>query len=169
MGRGIGTPPNARISPPNGTSLAETQPMAERFFNTSGPVVPADHYCIPPLERFDLDEVLRLIRQKRYFVLHAPRQTGKTSALLALRDLLNEADEHRCLYANVEAGQAARGDVAGGMEAILAELNIRARITFPAATWSLPPKGRWKRQAPTAPCARPWSAGQQQTPSRWWC
>ena len=36
-------------------------PMAERFFNTSGPVVPADHYSIPPLERFDLDEVLRLI------------------------------------------------------------------------------------------------------------
>ncbi len=41
----------------------------------------------PPLERFDLDEILRLIRGKRYFVLHAPRQTGKTSSLLALRDL----------------------------------------------------------------------------------
>ena len=108
--------------------------MAERFFNTSGPVVPADHYCIPPLERFDLDEVLRLIRQQRYFVLHAPRQTGKTSALLALRDLLNiKNGEHRCLYANVEAGQAARGDVAAGMQAILAELRIRARITFPGS------------------------------------
>ena len=111
--------------------MTETQPMAERFFNTSGPVVPAKHYSIPPLERFDLDDVLRLIRDERYFVLHAPRQTGKTSALLALRDLLNEGGEHRCLYANVEAGQAARGDVAGGMEAILAELCIRARITFP--------------------------------------
>ena len=43
--------------------------MAERFFNTSGPVVPANHYCIPPLERFDLHEVLRLIRHKRYFVV----------------------------------------------------------------------------------------------------
>ena len=107
--------------------------MAERFFNTSGPVVPSDHYCIPPLERFDLDEVLRLVRQKRYFVLHAPRQTGKTSALLALRDLLNEGGEHRCVYANVEAGQAARGDVAGGMQAILAELGIRARTTFPGS------------------------------------
>ena len=131
--RPIGTLPNARMSGPNGTSLTENQPMAERFFNTSGPVVPADHYCIPPLERFDLDGVLRLIRQKRYFVLHAPRQTGKTSALLALRDLLNEGGEHRCLYANVEAGQAARGDVAGGMEAILAELRLRARITFPGS------------------------------------
>ena len=104
--------------------------MAERFFNTSGPVVPADHYCIAPLERFDLDEILRLIGAKRYFVLHAPRQTGKTSALLALRDLLNGGDEYRCVYANVEIGQTARGDVARGMTAVLTELRIRARTTF---------------------------------------
>ena len=25
-----------------------------RFFNTSGPVVAEDHYCIPPLERLNL-------------------------------------------------------------------------------------------------------------------
>ena len=55
-----------------------------RFFNTEGPVRPADHYCIPPLTRWDLDQVLTLIEQKRYFLLHAPRQTGKTSCLLAL-------------------------------------------------------------------------------------
>ena len=34
-----------------------------RFFNTSGPVVAADHYCIPPLERLNLTEVLRFIRE----------------------------------------------------------------------------------------------------------
>ena len=56
-----------------------------RKFNTAGPVVAADHYHIPPLERIDLDAVLGLIRDKQYFVLHAPRQTGKTSVLLALR------------------------------------------------------------------------------------
>ncbi|RLC09961.1 MAG: ATP-binding protein, partial [Deltaproteobacteria bacterium] len=55
-----------------------------RFFNTAGPVDCEDHYYIPPLERFDLEEVLFLIKQKKYFVLHAPRQTGKTSCLLAL-------------------------------------------------------------------------------------
>ncbi len=107
--------------------------MVERFFNTSGPVVPAKHYSIPPLQRFDLDEILRLIRDERYFVLHAPRQTGKTSGLLALRDLLNEGGEYRCLYANVEMGQTARGDVAAGMAAILTELRIRARITLPGS------------------------------------
>ena len=77
-----------------------------RKFNTEGPVVAADHYHIPPLERIDLDAVLGLIRDKKYFVLHAPRQTGKTSALLALRDLLNGGGQgdFRCGYANVEDG-----------------------------------------------------------------
>ncbi len=102
--------------------------MAERFFNTSGPVVPAKHYSIPPLERFDLDEVLRLIRDERYFVLHAPRQTGKTSALLALRDLLNEGNEYRCVYANVEAAQTARGDVGAGIRTVLAEISEQALV-----------------------------------------
>ena len=46
-----------------------------RFFNTSGPVVGRDHYHVPPLARFDLAEVWRLIDEQRYFVLHAPRQT----------------------------------------------------------------------------------------------
>ena len=104
--------------------------MAERFFNTSGPVFPAKHYSIPPLERLDLDEVLRLIRDERYFVLHAPRQTGKTSALLALRDLLNEVGEHRCVYANVETGQTARGDVAAGMRTVLAGISEEALISL---------------------------------------
>ena len=104
--------------------------MAERFFNTTGPVFPAKHYSIPPLERFDLDEILRLIHRERYFVLHAPRQTGKTSALLALRDLLNEGGTYRCVYANVEAGQTARGDVAAGMRTVLAELSERALVAL---------------------------------------
>ena len=103
-----------------------------RFFNTSGPVVPADHYCIPPLKRVDLDDVRQLVRDKRYFVLHAPRQTGKTSILLALRDLLNsgEIGEYRCVYFNVEVGQAAREDTTRAMRAIFQELALRARSTL---------------------------------------
>ena len=47
-----------------------------------------------------------------HFVLHAPRQTGKTSALIALRDLLNsgEVGHFRCVDVNVEVGQVARDD-----------------------------------------------------------
>ena len=101
-----------------------------RFFNTAGPVVPADHYCIPPLARLDLGETLGLVRDKRYFVLHAPRQTGKTSALLALRDELNAGGDFRCVYANVEAGQALREDVGAAMRAILYELELQAHATL---------------------------------------
>lgn len=40
----------------------------EKFFNTAGPVNPVLHYCLPPLERFDLNEVLRLIIQTRDYM-----------------------------------------------------------------------------------------------------
>ena len=93
-----------------------------RFFNTAGPVIPEMHYCIPPLERIDVDDFLMLIRQWKYFVLHAPRQTGKTSALLALRDELNLGGEFRCVYFNVENAQAARENVREGVRAILSAL-----------------------------------------------
>ena len=75
-----------------------------RFFNTAGPVDSELHYQIPPLARLDLNSLLLLIQQRKYFVLHAPRQTGKTSALLALRDELNERSQFRCVYVNVEVG-----------------------------------------------------------------
>ena len=39
-----------------------------RFFNTEGPVVPEGHYSVPPLQRWDLEEVLTLIAQKKYFL-----------------------------------------------------------------------------------------------------
>ena len=107
-----------------------------RFFNTEGPVRADDHYCIPPLERLDLDTVRELVRSKKYFVLHAPRQTGKTSALLALRDLLNggAAGDYRCVYANFEVGQAGREDTARAMRAMLGQLARRARQTLDDAT-----------------------------------
>ena len=48
-----------------------------RFFNTTGPVRPGEHYCIAPLERLDLEEVLSLVRDQRYFVLHAPGRPAR--------------------------------------------------------------------------------------------
>ncbi len=116
-----------------------------RFFNTAGPVRAEDHYAIPPLKRGNVGEILQLIRDKQYFVLHAPRQTGKTSALIALRDLLNSGGgapegggNFRCVDVNVEVGQVARDDTARGMRAILSSLASSARLLgddFPKRTW----------------------------------
>ena len=97
-----------------------------RFFTTEGPVRPADHYCIPPLTRFDLDEVLMLIQQKKYFILHAPRQVGKTSYLLALMQYLNEQGDYACLYFNAEMGQSAREKVDVAERSILTDFVLRA-------------------------------------------
>ena len=111
-----------------------------RFFNTAGPMRPDEHYAIPPLDRVDGDELLSLIRAKQYFVLYAPRQTGKTSALIALRDLLNrgKGGNFRCVHTNVEVGQVARDDTARGIRAILSRLAMRARLlhdNFPHESW----------------------------------
>ena len=99
-----------------------------RFFNTAGPVNCKRHYCINPLERIKIKEIISLIDQEKYFVIHAPRQTGKTSSLLELMAYLNRHDQYACLYMNVEAGQAAREDIAEGISSILRELASRAKI-----------------------------------------
>ena len=137
-----------------------------RFFNTEGPVRPDDHYAIAPLDRVDVDEFLSLIRAKRYFVLHAPRQTGKTSALVALRDLLNSGavGDFRCVDVDVEVAQVARDDTARGIRAILSSLAENARELgddYPEEVWpdilaSMGPEGalnvllaRWCQADPT--------------------
>jgi hypothetical protein len=111
-----------------------------RFFNTAGPMKCDKHYCIPPLTRFDLEEILTLIDQEKYFVLHAPRQTGKTTCLLALMDYLNRQGKYTCLYANVEGGQAARENVPEAMRAILSQLGSMGKAflddSFLEETWS---------------------------------
>ena len=120
-----------------------------RFFNTSGPVVERKHYHVPPLARFDLAEIRRLIDDERYFILHAPRQTGKTSALLALQDLLNAEGGYRCVYANVEAGQAMREDVEAATRVVLGQMARRARAVgdgYLTANWS----AIWTQHGPGA-------------------
>ncbi len=114
--------------------------MSERFFNNAGPVNCADHYCLDPLTRIELADIEAMIAQKRYFVLHAPRQTGKTSILLALMQHLNAQGQYRCVYTNVEPAQAAREDVAAAMQAILNGLGTWARqmaaTPYPGQIWS---------------------------------
>ena len=98
-----------------------------RFFTTEGPVNCADHYCLSPLTRFDLDDILALIAQKKYFLLHAPRQTGKTTCLLALAEHLRQAGRYRAVYANIETAQAAREDVAAGMADVVWKIALAAQ------------------------------------------
>ena len=103
-------------------------PRGRRFFNTDGPMRPAMHYTIPPLSRVRIGEVLELIDRQKYFVMHAPRQSGKTSALLALAEELNARGDYRAVYANIEPAQTAREDVGQAIGTVLGEIGSRARI-----------------------------------------
>ena len=50
----------------------------ERYFNIGGPCFPVQHYMLPAMAR--LPQVAGLIRKSQYFVVHAQRQCGKTTA-----------------------------------------------------------------------------------------
>ena len=75
-----------------------------RWFNTAGPCKPHNHYMIPVHQR--LPNLERLIAQEGYFVIHAPRQTGKTTAMLTLAQELTEAGTYTALMVSAEVGAA---------------------------------------------------------------
>ncbi|MCL2779211.1 MAG: ATP-binding protein, partial [Polyangiaceae bacterium] len=85
-----------------------------RHFNTAGPNQPAEHYSIDPFTRIDWPEIQQLIDAKKYFVLHAPRQTGKTTLLQAIVDRLNGEGRYETMRFSVQSAQAARDDIAMG-------------------------------------------------------
>ncbi|MDR2179228.1 MAG: ATP-binding protein, partial [Synergistaceae bacterium] len=74
---------------------------------------------VDPLRRVDYNSISTLIDQEQYFVLHAPRQTGKTTSLLAMVKKINEEGRYRCVYMNVESAQTARNNVEAAMKTIL--------------------------------------------------
>ncbi|HSN77107.1 MAG TPA: hypothetical protein VL334_18700 [Anaerolineae bacterium] len=52
-----------------------------RFFNTAGPTNRQKHYCVPPLTRFNLDDILGMIDRERYpdgYLVIFDRTPGKT-------------------------------------------------------------------------------------------
>jgi len=124
-------PNQVRNQVPNQSTLPVlVEPVREKHFNTAGPNIASLHYELDPLVRIDSDAIDELIEQQRYFVLHAPRQTGKTTCLLAVRDHLNRAGKFAALYVNIEGAQAARNDVAAAASAIVSALAQQAEITL---------------------------------------
>ncbi|MEM7495343.1 MAG: AAA-like domain-containing protein [Myxococcota bacterium] len=99
-----------------------------RYFNTTGPIDVASHYALDPLARWDLSGILSLIDQRKYFLVHAPRQTGKTTCLQTLADYLNQQGHHACVYFSVERARTAGADIDRGLQCILDELAKQARI-----------------------------------------
>lgn len=116
-----------------------------RFFNTTGPCNPTDHYMLPALSRLDASDLDRLIQQKSYFILYAPRQTGKTMAMLALACQLTNSGTHIGVMVSMEVGQAFPDDIGWAEDAILANWRRTIRFQLPKELY---PPVVWKTDAP---------------------
>jgi hypothetical protein len=101
-----------------------------RWFNTAGPCMPGDHYMIAPLER--LPEARGLIEEKNYFVVHAPRQTGKTTTLMALARQLTAEGRFAALHFSCEVGEAYDDNIAAAERAVIRSLVDSAQVFLPA-------------------------------------
>jgi hypothetical protein len=74
-----------------------------QHFNTTGPCIPGEHFMIPPGRR--LHRVLELIEQKKYFVLRAGRQTGKTTSAQWVVRHLRKTGRYEALWVDLQAAR----------------------------------------------------------------
>ncbi|MDR1164912.1 MAG: hypothetical protein LBO66_03405 [Deltaproteobacteria bacterium] len=89
-------------------------------FNTTGPCVPSEHYLSPALIR--VPDIAKLIDEKYYFIIRSPRQSGKTTFLLALEDNINKGDKYYALYCSLEALDNV-SNVETAMEKVVIQIN----------------------------------------------
>jgi DNA polymerase III delta prime subunit len=93
-------------------------------FNTAGPCDPERHYIVPAEAR--LPEARALIDEGAYFVLHAPRQTGKTTTLRALARTLTAEGKFAALHFSCETAEPAGDDSGAAERIILSEIRVGA-------------------------------------------
>jgi hypothetical protein len=100
-----------------------------RWFNTAGPCRADIHYMLPAIRR--VPSLERLIVQENYFVIHAPRQIGKTTAMLALAQQLTNSGQYTAVMLSVEVGAPFSQDIAGAEKAILGVWRRAIAIRLP--------------------------------------
>jgi type II secretory pathway predicted ATPase ExeA len=118
--------------------------MMSRWFNIAGPCNPEKHYTISATSR--LPDLSMLIEQESYFVLHAPRQTGKTTAMLALAQQLTATGRYAAVMISVEVGSAFNHDPGAAELAILGTWYDNISIRLPKELQ--PPVKQWQQEEP---------------------
>ncbi|HSO00796.1 MAG TPA: hypothetical protein VLS89_21040 [Candidatus Nanopelagicales bacterium] len=100
-----------------------------RRFNIAGPNDPARHYTLPALRR--LPELRELIEDQLYFVVHAPRQVGKTTALLTLARELTEEGHYAAVLVSMETGAPVSHDLVRAEPVLLGSWRESAEARLP--------------------------------------
>jgi hypothetical protein len=100
-----------------------------RFFNTAGVCKPDLHFMLPPTRR--LPEARELIDRQSYFVIHAPRQSGKTTALYALAAELTAEGRYAAAVVSAEVGTLFGDDPGAAEGAILGAFRRRIDVQLP--------------------------------------
>ncbi|MDI3288299.1 ATP-binding protein [Polyangium sp. 15x6] len=100
-----------------------------RTFSTEGPCDPARHHHLPAAPR--LAEGLGLVDEGAYFLVRAPRRTGKTTSLRALAAELLASGRYAALVTSAEVGEPLGNDVARAEEALLASIRLSAEHDLP--------------------------------------
>jgi hypothetical protein len=100
-----------------------------RWFNTAGPCQPEMHYMLPSMPR--LPQLETLIDRAGYFVLHAPRQVGKTTAMLTIAQELTAQGKYTAVMASVEVGATFSGNPPAAQKEILRAWDDGIRFWLP--------------------------------------
>ncbi|MBF6350024.1 ATP-binding protein [Nocardia flavorosea] len=115
-----------------------------RYFNTTGPCDAELHYMLPAAER--LPEACRHIARGQYFVMHAPRQTGKTTTLAELARQFTAGGEYVALHFSCEIGESFGDDFAGVERVLLTNIRLAGRIA--GLSPELLPPDPWPQSEP---------------------
>jgi DNA polymerase III delta prime subunit len=133
-----------------------------RFFNTAGPCQAELHYMLPAAAR--LPEARGFIDRGNYFVVHAPRQTGKTTTLAALARELTAEGTYAAVHFSCEDSSLAGDDYPVVQRFLLGSIRVAAEQA--GLTGELAPPDPWPEaeeglllriglQAWAARCPRP--------------
>lgn len=115
--------------------------MALRF-NTAGPCREEWHYMLPATAR--VQELKALIDDRLYFVIHAPRQVGKTTSMIGLAKELTESGKYASVLVTCEQGSVFKDDVEKAEDAILQSWHSSTRHWLPDALLPPPPSDATK-------------------------
>jgi len=107
-----------------------------RYFNTAGPCRADRHFMLPAEARcLDLD---KLIERGQFFVLHAPRQTGKTTLIQEAVRRIRAEGRYHALYCSLETVQGVV-EAEQGIPAVLNALRRSIRYSDSEGLGAFPP------------------------------